>query len=350
MAQTINSSGLLRLAENLAQDPLENALLELTNQERSRNGVVILKYDENLAIAARNHAKEMAELGYLSHESPIPEHQSLRKRVLRAGSAVQNIAENIAQLTPQGDIVEKTINGWMNSPSHRENLLEPSYTHIGFGLAHSDGYVYIVQVFAQEPMVLQSARASEKITEFYQAEVDFNLKERIDAVVFYGEDQSPLQTLDRGKHSVKFSLGNKKLIQVRLGTRNLDATDRGFILQDEGWLDVNNDAWRPGNITARNYGNINTVKASLVRARSYRLELLFESAPDQDYAVWINGKFITGSRFEGNWLILDIPDNAESTLVELGVNKGDNRYGVSIRLELHPTASGVTIAPAPLKE
>jgi len=55
---------------------MEQALFIATNRIRFENDVRDLVYDEGLAVAARYHAKEMAELQYFSHTSPNPETQT----------------------------------------------------------------------------------------------------------------------------------------------------------------------------------------------------------------------------------------------------------------------------------
>ena len=79
---------------------------------------------------------------------PVPE---LRNRVNAAGYAGWNrIGENIAagQETP-----ESVMAGWMTSPGHRANILNPAFKEIGVGFTRSNGQfgIYWVQVFGATP-------------------------------------------------------------------------------------------------------------------------------------------------------------------------------------------------------
>lgn len=137
----------------LSAHELEPQLLEHTNAEREREGLPALRHGDALALAARHHAREMAELGYFDHESPTPVNETLPQRVGNAGGAVVRVGENIAQLKPvTEDLAERTVRGWMASDEHRDNLLDGAWTHIGHGIAeHPEGGVVIVQVFAADP-------------------------------------------------------------------------------------------------------------------------------------------------------------------------------------------------------
>ena len=77
-------SGYTPLAPNVAQ---EAALLEyVPTAPVPPKGLNTLRQDEKLALAARQHAAEMATLNYLSHESPNAKSRTAADRVARAGS------------------------------------------------------------------------------------------------------------------------------------------------------------------------------------------------------------------------------------------------------------------------
>lgn len=71
---------------------VERALLTLTNDARIEAELEALTADETLAQAARQHASEMADLGYFSHTSPLPEHVTLALRVAEGGSFIRTLA------------------------------------------------------------------------------------------------------------------------------------------------------------------------------------------------------------------------------------------------------------------
>jgi uncharacterized protein YkwD len=127
-----------------------NRVIELTNQERSQAGLSPLKFESRLATAALQHSQDMALQDYFSHTQPNG--GTLGDRINATGYQFSNAAENIAagMSTP-----EDAVTGWMNSPGHRVNILNPELTEIGvayYFLADDTGetnyHHYWTQVFA----------------------------------------------------------------------------------------------------------------------------------------------------------------------------------------------------------
>ncbi|WP_320772952.1 CAP domain-containing protein [Streptomyces sp. CRN 30] len=117
-----------RTPDGLARTAAE--VVERTNRERSAAGLPPLVSDPFLTAAAQAHSADMVARDFYAHTSP--DGGKPWDRALAAGSARGTIGENIAcgQRSP-ADVVE----GWMNSPGHRANILKPAFTHIGIGLA-----------------------------------------------------------------------------------------------------------------------------------------------------------------------------------------------------------------------
>lgn len=105
-------------------------VVDLTNRERSRAGLRPLAVDPALTTAAQAHSADMVARAFYSHTSP--EGGRPWDRAAAAGSRRRSIGENIAcgQRSP-AEVVE----GWMNSPGHRANILKRDFTHIGIGFA-----------------------------------------------------------------------------------------------------------------------------------------------------------------------------------------------------------------------
>ncbi len=116
----------------------ECEVLELVNKERAAVGRPALRFDVSLAKAARAHAKDMVERNYFSHTSP--EGGMFSERAMASGYEGFPRGENIAvgQQSPQA-----VMESWMNSPGHRNNILDDQATALGVGL---DG-THWVQVF-----------------------------------------------------------------------------------------------------------------------------------------------------------------------------------------------------------
>ncbi|MCL1996572.1 MAG: CAP domain-containing protein [Defluviitaleaceae bacterium] len=105
-------------------------VFELTNIERTSRGLPALLPHESLSLAAREHSRDMWENGFMSHIGS--DDSSPRERVDRISlEGVWNgLAENVASghQTP-----EAVVLGWMDSPGHRANILNPYLTYLGVG-------------------------------------------------------------------------------------------------------------------------------------------------------------------------------------------------------------------------
>jgi uncharacterized protein YkwD len=109
-------------------DAAEREMLVLVNRERAKYGIRPLEPDESLRAVARAHSAEMFELGYFAHESPVE--GSPQDRVYAAGILFGFAGENLAYAPS----VEVAHAGLMNSPGHRQNILDPDYSRVGIGV------------------------------------------------------------------------------------------------------------------------------------------------------------------------------------------------------------------------
>jgi uncharacterized protein YkwD len=111
----------------------ETAVVSLTNAERAKHGCKALRIDQRLVVAARKHSADMAANGYFDHTSRNGD--SPWKRMEDAGYDSPG-AENIAKGYPTASAV---VEGWMNSPGHRANILNCGLRAIGVGRASGAG-------------------------------------------------------------------------------------------------------------------------------------------------------------------------------------------------------------------
>lgn len=135
---------------------LPAVIVDLTNDERDQEVLRTLKHSALLDSAAQLKAEHMAAYGYFSHYSPdgiSPWHwfDQVSYDYLHAG-------ENLAvHFTDSGDVVR----AWMESPSHRANILNGNYTEIGVGTARGEyqGFptVFVVQLFGTPRAVAGAA-------------------------------------------------------------------------------------------------------------------------------------------------------------------------------------------------
>lgn len=122
---------------------LENEVIKLVNAERSKRGLQTLTANWEVSRVARYKSQDMAKKGYFSHTSPTygSPFAMMESFGIKYSAAGENIAKG--QRTPQ-----EVMNAWMNSAGHRSNILSPSYTQIGVGVAKdSAGRYYWTQMF-----------------------------------------------------------------------------------------------------------------------------------------------------------------------------------------------------------
>lgn len=130
--------------------------LELVNEVRARGtrcgaqqfaAAPPLTFSSTLAGVAFGHAADMAEHDYFEHVDPSG--QSPADRVRAVGYREKLVGENIAY-GPQS--VDEVVKGWLGSPGHCANIMDPRFEQMGF--AYSTGHgsrhgLYWVQVFAE---------------------------------------------------------------------------------------------------------------------------------------------------------------------------------------------------------
>lgn len=120
----------------------EKILFDAANRDREARRLRPLRWDNSLANGARQHAQRMAQQNTLSHQ--LPGEEDFKARALRAGARFTSLAENIAEGADAPGIHIQ----WMNSPSHRENLLDPKLDSIGIAVAERDGEMFAVEDFS----------------------------------------------------------------------------------------------------------------------------------------------------------------------------------------------------------
>ncbi|HEY0709799.1 MAG TPA: CAP domain-containing protein [Polyangia bacterium] len=133
--------------ENLDPADAEQELAALINQARQAAGAKPLVWDNRLAAIARAHSRDMVANNFIAHVSPTT--GDAVARVKRAGLALTPILENVGQ---EGG-VEKAHRGFMASPAHRANILNPKVTRIGIGIVIKAGGgapLHVTELFTGE--------------------------------------------------------------------------------------------------------------------------------------------------------------------------------------------------------
>ncbi len=116
----------------------EQEMLKLVNAERQKNGLQPLKEDLLIRNVARAHSRDMLLRGYFSHDST--DGKNLYDRLIEANVNFKQTAENIAL----GPTVELAFIGLMNSPKHRDNILDKDFNKVGIGIIDAGAYGLMV--------------------------------------------------------------------------------------------------------------------------------------------------------------------------------------------------------------
>ena len=111
-----------------------DAVVALTNDARAGAGCPPLRTDSRLTAAAQGHSEDMAANGYFSHDSR--DGRGFDDRIRDTGHPSPG-GENIAQ---GQESAAEVVQAWMNSPGHRRNIENCSFTGIGVGLDPRGNY------------------------------------------------------------------------------------------------------------------------------------------------------------------------------------------------------------------
>jgi uncharacterized protein YkwD len=153
---------------------LTYSIHNMINEERGKEGLQPLQWDQDLADIALSHSRDMATRDYFDHISPEGEdfadryekhgyrlETGIGDRVYVGGEnlSLANVVSSFTYDQETGDVLEyryndleelarSTVQGWMESQGHRENILTP-FTREGIGVfASEEGEVYITENFS----------------------------------------------------------------------------------------------------------------------------------------------------------------------------------------------------------
>ena len=134
-------------------------LLAHANQARAQAGAGPLAWDPALAAAARKHCERMVAEGSISHQ--YSGELDVSERASLAGAHFGLIEENIAVGPNPGEIHE----GWMHSPGHRRNLLNPDVDHVGIAVINKGGDLYAVADYERAVPVMTPVQIEAHVAE-----------------------------------------------------------------------------------------------------------------------------------------------------------------------------------------
>ncbi|HWQ64680.1 MAG TPA: CAP domain-containing protein [Methanospirillum sp.] len=159
-SRTLPDTGVLR-------NETAQIIFSMTNNFRAANNVSPLVWDDDLARLAVNYSDRMVAQKFFSHTDPDGHDQSDRAaaagykavKEIKGGERI-GVAENIAYIgtgdvagygyvnpTDPESIAKGIMTGWIKSPGHRANILDPLASRIGVGLSYNGEYWYASQEF-----------------------------------------------------------------------------------------------------------------------------------------------------------------------------------------------------------
>ena len=144
-----------------ASDINVSDLLKYTNEQRKERGYSELRLNEKLSSAAKKKASHMFQKNYWAHISPdgVEPWDFILGENYDYIYAGENLAKNFSRS-------KAVIEAWLNSPSHRDNLLSPNYDEVGFAVVDGvlDGYetTLVVQMFGRPRNKDQVASVSDE--------------------------------------------------------------------------------------------------------------------------------------------------------------------------------------------
>lgn len=209
---------------------VEQAIIQKTNEFRESNELSAVKPNKSLTQAAKNFAEFMARTGEYGHHA---DGTTPAERAEAEGYNYCVVRENIAYRTNTGEVTAKSlievfVQGWIDSPPHRENMLADYVTETGVGVATTDNVTYYaVQMFGRP----RSAAFQLKLT---------NESGEMQTIVFRANDQQDevdlaprtIVTLTRCFPTTLSLSGSDKSLRVEKHTE-LSVTDRGLVVSDQ---------------------------------------------------------------------------------------------------------------------
>jgi uncharacterized protein YkwD len=136
---------------------VEDLVFELTNRARQAKGLPPFIKDAELTQVARAFSDDMLVRRFFDHTTP--DGVSFDERIAdRYRHRVRLMGENIWYATGYNpgrirQVAKEIVDDWMTSPGHRENILDPRFTHLGVGVSARNGTIRATQEFVGRSQV-----------------------------------------------------------------------------------------------------------------------------------------------------------------------------------------------------
>ncbi len=133
---------------------LEQRVYHLTNEARRKNGLAPVNQDKALTTLAREKGDDLIKKHYFSQSDPtgnmklerFDQHEPAWTG--KRGKPGENIHMGLKNDYSEVETAARLIvNGFMSSPAHRSNILNPAFTHLGVGASIKGKESYVIQEF-----------------------------------------------------------------------------------------------------------------------------------------------------------------------------------------------------------
>jgi uncharacterized protein YkwD len=317
---------------------LTSALLARINAARLAAGRAPTTWDDGLARAARAHAAELAGRGVLDHTGASPGSRTLADRLVRAGVPYTSVGENLAFERGALEPVSTVVEGWMASPPHRANVLNPEFDRVGYGTARdAAGGRYVVQVFAAARWLPSRSTAE------LEAAAGYRL--RLDVAVTVPAAVAGVVELDGDAERVTWTPGTTRVERtvaalpaaLRLA---VDVGRTAFSVDEAGSVD-GSGAWRAGTAPRR---WLRVTAAESTPVTEARVRLRFDVDPAVGAVLIVDGRPVPEAAQEPGRLDVAVPlaDGASAALA-LAEPLGDGRLRVRHTLVVERRGDAVAL-------
>lgn len=124
---------------------VEGTLVMLINDARRDRDRTPLVHDPALAEVARRHSERMRDEGFFDHMGPTGGGPA--DRVRAAGISFRVLGENIGTVSRVSRPANRAHQAFMENPSHRGNILDLRFSHVGVGVARQGDTYWITELF-----------------------------------------------------------------------------------------------------------------------------------------------------------------------------------------------------------
>jgi uncharacterized protein YkwD len=140
-------------------EKVEGLVFEMTNRIRRAKGLAPLSKDDELRNVARAYSNDMLVRRFFEHTTP--DGVSFHERITinyqhRVSFTGENIWSAWGYIPGNAQkLAQEIVDDWMSSPGHRDNMLDPDFTHIGVGVSARNGTIRATQEFVGRSKALK---------------------------------------------------------------------------------------------------------------------------------------------------------------------------------------------------